>query len=216
MMIEKIKSSMLLIFHGKYDISTPEGRANERARSIAWTAITAALARLFSMAIPLITIKISLEYLGGEIYGLWAAVISFFSMFVFADLGLGSGLQTELSRATGKDDINLCTKFISSAYAMLTVISIILVVVFIIIFPFVNWGVLMNAETEGAFALAGGVVLAIVSSRMLNIPLALIQRTQMALQEGYRSNLWQCGASLLSLISVIYYFMARFGALTMI
>ena len=52
-MIEKIKNSILLIFHGKYGTFTPEGRANERARSIAWTAITAALARLFSIAIPL-------------------------------------------------------------------------------------------------------------------------------------------------------------------
>lgn len=205
-----------VVFHKPYDVSTQEGRRLERERRIALTALTGALAKMIATAIPLITVKFSLNYLGSETYGLWAAVTSFFSLFAFADLGLGNGLQTELSRATGTDDMTLCRKLVSSAYFMLSLVAGSLLLVFILIYPFINWASLMNAQTETAVALAGSVVLAIVVSKLLNIPVALVQRTQIAIQEGYKSNIWQCAASVLSLVSVIFVSTLDLGPLTMI
>lgn len=215
-LLNKFVTAFNLLFHGKYDTSTEEGRHKDRERKIALTAITAAIAKIIATAIPLITVKFSLGYLGDEIYGLWATVTSFFSLFTFADLGLGNGLQTELSRATGKDDPQLCKKLISSAYFMLTLVASAILLVFIVIYPFTNWGALMNAQTERSIALAGGVVFAIVCSKILNIPLALVQRTQISFQEGYKSNLWQCAGSVLSLISVIVISQFNLGSLTLI
>ena len=62
----------------------------------------------------------------------------------------------------------------------------------------------------------GGVVLAIVIPKLLNIPLALIQRTQNAMQEGYKNHLWLCSGNLLSLIFVIAVYYLDLGVLTMI
>jgi len=214
--LKKIKKIVLIAFHGAYDTSTPEGRANERARRIALTAVTAAMSKVLSMAIPLITVRITYSYLGEETYGLWSTVTSFFSLFTFADLGLGNGIQTRLSQASGLDDENLCKKIISSAYSMLVIVASALMVVFLFVYPFINWGAVMNAKTENAIALAGGVVLAIVASKLLCIPLTLVQRTQMALQEGYRSNLWQCAASALSLVLVYIVSGLDLGPLAMI
>lgn len=215
-MLKKFDKMLSLVFHGEFDTTTEEGRHKERERRLALSAVTAALARLIAAAIPLITVKFSLSYLGEETYGLWVTVTSFFSLFTFADLGLGNGLQTELSRATGKDDPVLCKKLISSAYLMLTVVAAFILIVFLVVFPFINWGSLMNAETESSVALAGGVVLAIVCSNIFNIPLGLVQRTQNAFQEGYKSSLWQCTGSVLSLLSVILISTLDLGPLTMI
>jgi O-antigen/teichoic acid export membrane protein len=214
--LSKIKRIITIVVHGAYDTSTFEGRANERARRIALTAITAAIAKFLAMAIPLITVRITYSYLGGETYGLWNAVTAFFSLFAFADLGLGNGLQTRLSQASGLDDESLCKRLISSTYAMLVIVSSALMVAFLLLYPFINWAKVMNAQSEQAIILAGGVVLAIVASKLLSIPFSLVHRTQMALQEGYRSNLWQCVAYFLSLISVYIIAGLDLGPLVMI
>lgn len=214
--MNKIRQLLSLIFHGHYDATTEEGRAKERARSIALTALTAMIAKAFAVVTPLITVRVTLSYMGEEIYGLWSAVTSFFAMFSFADLGLGSGLQTELSRASALDDRSISRKLVSSCYVILTVVATVLILVFAAVFPFVNWASVLNAQSHETMALAGKVVTAIVITKVLNVPLALIQRTQLAMQEGYRTNIWQCMGNALSLIFVFVVYYLDLGIITMI
>lgn len=212
----KLTELIKLIFHGQYDVSTEQGIMHERNRRIALTAITGVIAKILAMGIPLFTVRITYNYLGEEIYGLWSAITSFFSLFQFADLGLGNGLKTRLSQAYGKEDLSLSKKLISSTYMMLMLVSGILLASFLAIYPFIDWAKLMNTETEKAIVLAGSVVFAIVIPKILNIPLALVQRTQMALQEGYKSNIWQSVAYFLSLVSVFIIAKLDMGPLFMI
>ena len=214
--MKKIKNYLELIFHGHYDTSTPEGRGLERSRNIALTAMSAMLAKVIAMVVPLVTVRLTLSYMGEEIYGLWSAVTSFFTLFAFADLGLGSGLQTELSKASALEDKSVSKKLVSSTYIMLTGVSVVLIILFLIAYPLVDWAKVINAETEGTIAIVGSVVLAIVIPKFLNIPLALIQRTQTAMQEGYRYNLWQCSGNLLSLVFVVVVYYLDLGVLTLI
>ena len=116
---KQIISNIKLVFHKPFDTSTAEGRSNERMRRIALTALAAAVSKVFQTIIPFITIRITLDYLGVEIYGLWNTITSFFAIFVFADLGLGNGLQTLLSKAFGKNDISLQQKIINNTYFIL-------------------------------------------------------------------------------------------------
>ncbi len=185
------------------DTTTIEGREKERTRRIALTALSAAISKVLSTIIPFITIRLTLEYLGVELYGLWNAVTSFFALFTFADLGLGNGLQTQLSRACGQDDIMLQRKIIFNSYAILSIVCILLSSLFIIFNPIIDWVEIMNARSDNAKAYVSAIVLAIILSKLISIPLSLIQRIQLAYQEGYDSDRWQCIASVLSLISII-------------
>ena len=80
--MKKFKQYIELIFHGHYDTSTPEGRSLERSRNIALTAMSAMLAKVIAMIVPLVTVRLTLSYMGEEIYGLWSAVTSFFTLYV--------------------------------------------------------------------------------------------------------------------------------------
>lgn len=215
-MMRKLKVLFSLVFHGAYDINSIEGRANERNRRIALTAFTGAMAKLLAMSIPLVTIKITYHYLGEELYGLWGAITSFFAIFQFADLGLGNGLKTRLSQAQGHEDTNLSRKLISSTSLMLIVVATLLILAFFIFYPIIDWSKVMNAKSEKAILLGGGFVFAIVTSRILMIPLSLVERTQLSLQEGFRSNVWQIVAFILSLISVYLIAGLDLGPLPMI
>ena len=76
----------------------------ERLRRALLTSTSAVIARVISMAGPLITVPLALRYLGHERYGLWMTVTAMVGMFTFADLGLGNGLMTEVSQAEGKGE----------------------------------------------------------------------------------------------------------------
>ena len=168
------------------------------------------------MIIPLVTLPITYKYLNSEVYGLWAAVMQFFGLFAFSDLGLGNGLYTKLSQANGKDDTTLCKKIISNTFCILVFIAIALSIIFAIIFPFVNWGELMNAQSEETISLAPYLILIIVGVKLFEIPIAIIQRVQYALQEAYRNDLWSILGALLSLSSIIVIAKWDFGKITLL
>lgn len=209
-MLKNILSKLSLLTC-KNDLSTESGRAKEREKRIALSAILAVIAKVINTAIPLITIKITISYLGNELYGLWATITSFFALFAFADLGLGNGLQTELSRATGKDDTLECQKLISSAYLVLSTECIVLISLFLIVFGFIDWGTLMGAESQEAIALTGSFVMALFLSKFLGIPTALIQRIHNSFQEGYIASLWSTISSVCSLIAIVVVWLLDLG-----
>lgn len=211
-----IISNIKRVFHKPFDTSTAEGRSNERMRRIALTALAAAVSKVFQTIIPFITIRITLDYLGVEIYGLWNTITSFFAIFVFADLGLGNGLQTLLSKAFGKNDISLQQKIINNTYFILFCIAAILVALLLLLYPFINWSALMNATTNTTQAIVGVVILSIVIPKFISIPFSLIQRIQLAYQEGYNSHLWQCFASILNLLCIYIISKADLGKVTLI
>lgn len=199
----------------KNDLTTSVGRAREREKRIVLSALWAISSKVINTAIPLITIKITINYLGTELYGLWATITSFFSLFAFADLGLGNGLQTELSRATGKDDVKECRTIISSAYMTLILLSLLLILVFLCVYPFIDWARVMGAESSEAVVLSGGFVLAIILSKLLGVPTALVQRIHNALQEGYIASIWSTVGSVFSLITIVAVWFFDMGKMTM-
>lgn len=197
------KQLLTIAFHKPFDTSTEEGRAKERRRRLALTAFTSSIRKVLQMAIPLITLPITYNYLNSEVYGLWAAITQFFGLFAFSDLGLGNGLYTKLSQANGRDDLLLCRKIITNTFSILLLVAIILLVLFFIVFPFVNWASLMNAQGNETVMLASSIVLVIVITKLIDIPIAIIQRTQYALQEGYQNDIWNITGALLSLLSIV-------------
>lgn len=201
--INKWKKILKIIFKRNIDTSTDEGREEKRQQAITLTALIASIAKIIALLIPFITVRVTRSYLGEEIYGLWSSVNSFFAVFAFADLGLGSGLQTNLSKATGKNNNEEeCKRLISSTFIMLFAVAGIIIFLFLGCYYFVDWAKVVGADSPEAVALAGPVFLAIVIPKLIDIPIALTQRTQVALQEGYNYYAWAIVGSFLSLGSV--------------
>jgi len=192
-----------ITFHKPYDLTIEGNRDLERIRRMSLTSITAIIQKVLATAIPLITIRITYDYLGTDVYGLWSTITNFFALFSFADLGLGNGLQTKLSHASGMDDNALCKTLISSAYALLSLVAAILLIVFLSFFHFLNWPSIMNAVEPETVELAAPIVFVIVLPRIFLIPVSIISRTQYAFQEGYISNVWEICGTLLSLLFVV-------------
>jgi O-antigen/teichoic acid export membrane protein len=192
-----------------FDTSTVEGRAAERHRRALLTAAAAAAARGTSVLVTLISVPLTLHYLGPERYGMWMAISSALAFLTFADLGVGLGLLNEVSRASGSGDLALMRRRISSAMCALCGIAAAAIVAFALAYAHVPWSALFNVQSEDAVREAGPAVAAMFVLFTLGLPTLVVQRVQAALQLGFVANIWQAAAAVVSLIATLVAVAAR-------
>lgn len=185
------------------DPCTPEGRAAQRHRNAALTAISAAVARAIAMGSSLLTVPITLHYLGVEQYGMWMAMSSTIAMFSFADLGIGNGILNAVATAYGRDDKEAVKKVVSSGMFALSLISAAIIVAFTVAYRHVDWSAIFNIHTVSGRAEAGPTLAVLAICFALGIPASIIQRVQMGLQAGFMAEIWDCVRSLFSLAAVL-------------
>lgn len=184
-------------------MSTAEGRADERHRRAALTAIASAAAKAVSVLTALISVPLTLHYLGVERYGMWMTMSSLVAMLNFADFGMGSGIVNAVSAAYGRGDRAAIRQYVSSGFVVLSAIALAIITAFAVSYPFVNWYALFNVASDSARRESGPALAVLISCFALNIPVGVVQRVQLGMQRGFMASLWQCAGSLIGLIGII-------------
>lgn len=186
-----------------FDTSTTEGRATERLRRAFWTAATSALAKGINTVAMLVSVPITLGYLGNERYGLWMTITAIVAFLGFADLGIGNVILNFVSEASGQDDEETARKHVSNAFFMLTLIAAGLALLFVVLYPRVNWNHFFNLSSPIAIQEAGPAVIVFMACFLVNLPLSIIPRIQMGYQEGYLSSIWLGISNVLGLAGLL-------------
>src|SRR5438270_11855505 len=81
------------------DTTTKEGRSRSRYRRAFATTLAIGCGRLVSSLTLLLSVPLSLGYLGRERFAVWIIISSFSAFLSFADLGIGNGLVHAFSEA---------------------------------------------------------------------------------------------------------------------
>ena len=178
-------------------------RGAERNRRAVLTSMVAMLAKVVQIATWLITIRLTLKYLGIERFGLWMTISSVLAMAAFADFGVGLGVLNTVAKAYGKDDMDGVRKAVSSGFAALNVIATLLLLSFFAIYRFVNWADFFRVVSPLARAEAGPALAVFATCFALNISMDVVQRVQLGLQQGYQYSLWQLCGSIVGLAGVL-------------
>jgi O-antigen/teichoic acid export membrane protein len=178
-------------------------RGRSRNRRAAITGGTALLARVVQISASLITVPLTLNYLGNERFGLWMTISSVLAMAAFADFGVGNGVLNTVAKAFGRDDIDGIRKAVSSGFVILNIIALSLLLLFFGIYPFVSWADFFRVVSPQARAEAGPALAVFAVCFALNISMDVVQRVQLGLQQGYRYGLWQLCGSVTALIGVL-------------
>lgn len=187
----------------RFDVTSPNGHADERKRRIALTALASMLAKFISVSTALITVPLTLNYLGAERYGMWLILSSLSAMFTFADMGIGNGILNQVTIYNGRDDVDGIHDVVSSGFVILTLIPAGLLAIFAAAYAHVGWYHLFNVHSALARSESGPAMAAFVLSFALAMPLSIVQKVQIGLQMGFMSSLWQCLSSILGLICVL-------------
>ena len=165
--------------------------------------MAAGLAKMLAVVTVLISVPLTLNYLGPERYGMWMVISSLIALLSFADLGMGNGLLNAVARAHGRNDINMMRRHISSGFALLTAIALCLVVAFAAAYPVFDWNRIFKASSKLAAQEAGPAVAVFIGVFAINLPMSIVSKVQAGLQQSFNASLWQCGGSLLALVSLL-------------
>jgi O-antigen/teichoic acid export membrane protein len=201
--LERTRAMRGLLRLKPFDTSTEQGRSRERYRRAALTTFTSMTARALTVLTSLITVRLTIRYLGTERYGLWMTITSVVAMMSFADLGIGSGLLNSISDAHGRDDRESLHRYVSSAFFILGGVAALLMGLFALAYPFVPWPRVFNVSSVTAMREAGPAVVVFFSCFALNMPLDVVQRVQTGHQEGFETNLWNVAGNLTGFILLL-------------
>lgn len=169
-----------------------------RRRRLTAAYATGLVGRGFAVLAPLVIIPVLLQALGEENFGVWATVTSFTAMLVFADLGLGSGLLTKLSSAYGKDDLAHGRRLASDSYFAITVIAALGLALALAV---VAWGDVATwlGVREANRPAAEDIIAVVACGFFVTMPLSLITRVQLGVQQAWQSNIWAAVGPLVSI-----------------
>ena len=183
---------------GEPDLSSQASRAAERHRRVALSALSSSLAWATSVAAGLVIVPLVLHHLGSELYGVFATITAIAGLVGWADFGIGNGLTSEVADADGRSDRASVAQAVSTAFFTLLLLSVALAVLLWAVYPFVPWPSIFNVSGAAANDV-GAATAAFVGGILLALPLGVVQRAEIGLQEMFVASGWQALGTLLGL-----------------
>jgi len=101
-----------------------------------------------SMAIGFLLIPITINYINPSQFGLWLTLSSIIGWLNFFDIGLANGLKNKLAESSALGQTLNSRIYVSTTYAILGIISLIALVIFLPINPFLNWESILNVKNS--------------------------------------------------------------------
>lgn len=111
--------------------------------------LAAFLLRGASLGIGVVSLPLSMRYLGGELaYGLWATILSMMGWLLYLDFGIGNALRNALILPLLSGDKRMARKLITSAYGLTALVGTLLYVMLFIAIAHIPWHALLNIAPE--------------------------------------------------------------------
>jgi O-antigen/teichoic acid export membrane protein len=101
-----------------------------------------------SILISLLLVPLTIDYLNPTKYGIWITLTSVIAWFSFFDIGLGNGLRNKFATAKAEGKDVLARTYISTTYAIISIISVVLFVIFFVVNQFLDWGKILNTTGD--------------------------------------------------------------------
>jgi len=193
-----------------FDTSTAEGRAMERHRRVALTAAASVGAKSIGIATMLVSVPLTLGYLGAERYGVWMTLSSLVVLLGFADLGVGNGLLNAVAKAHGMGDQEAALRVVSSGFYVLLALAAALGTLFVSAYRWIPWQRVFNVSPE-LLPEAGPAAAVLIGVFLVGMPLGVTSRVRNGCQEGFTNSLWSAAGSLLGLGGVLAAISLRAG-----
>ena len=179
-------------------------RSDSRLERIFRGSTTALLGRVLSIVINLISLPLTVRYLGKLEYGIWVTVSTSVTMLAVLDLGIASTLTNSISKAFAADDEAMARRYFATALWMTTGVVLALALIAAAVFPLIDWASVFHLAEGSPLATATRWSVGLcVGFFLLNLPLTLANRVLSGYQENHIANKFAMLNSVLGLIAIV-------------
>ncbi len=177
-------------------------KGHERSIKAKKNIIASFFIRGISIAISLILVPLTINYVNPSRYGIWLTLSSIIAWFSFFDIGLTQGLRNKFAEAKAKGNDELAQIYVSTTYAILAIIFSVVWVIFLIANNFLNWAHILNVS-ESMQPEVSTLAVVIFTYFCLQFVLRIITTLILANQEPAKSSLIDVLGQIVSLIFII-------------
>ena len=129
-----VKSKILYLFKS----------SSSRSGKISKNIILSFVIKGLSIPVSLILVPMTINFVNPIQYGVWLTLSSIIGWMSFFDIGLGNGLRNKIAHSLALNQESEIKKYVSTTYAALTGISLILFICVYIASGYINWGKTLN------------------------------------------------------------------------
>lgn len=156
-------------------------------------------ARFVGVVLTLVTVPMLLSSIGKERFGLWMAITSTLAWLSLFDLSLPASLVNAISQAHGRNERQSAAAYVSSAFAVLACMSLILLTILLASAPLIRWSLAFpSGDDLPEHVLRLTMILAVCAS-LASMPLAVVRAVYTGYQRSYVPDLFATAGSLLTL-----------------
>ena len=129
-------------------ISSFVNKGQERSVKAKKNILATIVLKGISIIISLILVPLAINYINVSQYGVWLTLSSIVVWFSFFDIGLTQGLRNKLAEAIAKGETELAQIYISTTYAVLTIICTGLWLIFLVVNNFLDWSRILHISKD--------------------------------------------------------------------
>jgi O-antigen/teichoic acid export membrane protein len=155
-----------------------------------------------SIAISLLLVPLTINYVNASRYGIWLTLSSIVAWLSFFDIGLTQGLRNKFAEAKAKGDDYIARVYISTTYALLSIIFLCLWFLFLIGNNFLNWPKILKV-TESMQSEITTLAIIVITYFCLSFVLKIITTILLADQRPAKSSLIDLLGQIFSLVFII-------------
>lgn len=196
-MLAKSRSLILSFFQG-----------HQRTVRAKKNALASLLIKGGSVLVGFMLVPITLGYLDQTRYGIWVTITSFLTWFTFFEIGLGSGLKNKLAEAVAKENYELGRTYVSTTYAILTIVISLVSIAFFLGSNFIDWTKVFNTSDKSLGPELSKLAYIVFGFFFIRFVIKLISDVLLAHQRSGLSNLFGPLGNFLSL--PIIYLLTKF------
>ena len=120
--------------------------SNDRSKNITANVIGSFILKGISIFLSLLIVPLTIDYISPYQYGVWITLSSIIGWLSFFDIGFGNGLKNKFVEAVTHGKIKLARIYVSTTYAILTLIIFSVWLISVIISKFIDWPKFLNVK----------------------------------------------------------------------
>jgi O-antigen/teichoic acid export membrane protein len=162
-----------------------------------------ASSRVIMMLLPLITIPVTINYLGGERFGMWMAVVSMSSLLVITEGGISNAVITPVAQANARGDVAGVRRLMASATAMLALPAVTIILFALLCTDLIDWRTALKLKSDLAVHEAANVFRVLACAVAMSFPVNVILKARRGLGQVAAVAGWETVGSMLALLALL-------------
>ena len=120
---------------------------NSRSIIVKKNIIASFFLKCISILVSLQVVPLTITYINPTKYGIWLTLSSIIAWLSYFDLGFAHGFRNRFSEAKANGNILLAKEYVSTTYAVLSVLFLSVFFIAVIINHFLDWSSILNVAT---------------------------------------------------------------------